>query len=226
MAKGNLIRKQITDKNGKRTTVWVKAEGKAPLPENKHLTASQLKVAKSKEFKSWFGDWEKAWQEKGRFRGEEWDNVSQVRLGVYPMKMYRGVTMEQRSIGDRVYLTTNRKVAETYGEHVSEYFVDAKKVVSYDARDYEWNEISGWIDTLERSLFEAKRTGKNVELDRYGDEYVITPETDAVLIENVVDPERGRVDAEDEFSDEFRRQIREYRSNVIITARDRVLKLD
>jgi hypothetical protein len=137
------------------------------------------------------------------------------------IQSYRGEGNGPESTSKIIFYTTNDLVAQTYGKvqekmlHLDRPFIwEFNNPIEFNER-----EVVQLISQFEEALIHINETGTDYTFHRFGESYVIPKDIDGIIVSNIVDTSDGRVDVEDEFSDEFSEQMDLYNSEIILLYR-------
>lgn len=203
------------------------------------------------EFKDWFGDWTQVdirLQEaidNGQIQSNDYSKRNPIIKddeGYIANPIYKGVSKVMIARRPKiVYHATNSlntfytfkenqahffaellDKAKTYGKRIIPAYLDIKKPFIWDASCNSFNESYGLVTSFEIALIEANRTKNEQVVSRSWAEYVIPPDCDGIIIQNIVDTlEQG-----DDFSEEeYDEWVREYCSTIYIVANSNQIKL-
>jgi hypothetical protein len=216
-------------------------------------------VIYTKEFKNWFGDWEKVSNnikklvdngKIGEFDYESrlpiirdpkdsakdisnplYDGVSKVMRGRMPEIVYHGTssfnefTVFRRSGFGGFYFSNDYEVARSYGTNIFKVYLDIKNPFVYDFRTCQsFDEVQTTIAQIDYGLKEARESGKDRKINRYGTEYILSKDCDGIIFLNINDVENQEYGNELD-DEEYEEWNRKYCSTVYIVYKSEQIKL-
>ena len=141
----------------------------------------------------------------------------------YPLKLkaYHGSGSKTNKIGSSKvrYWSTNKRVAELYGDKIKTKVFKFKKykIFYFNFNGWEINENSWQVELIEKSLIKSQK-GEEVEFRIFGSEQVMPANCEYVVILDIIDPPDGSVGGSEDDAD-FERKLRYYEGDIIIEMR-------